>query len=418
MAPFGPWPGESSGSKFLVDIYNNGLIDPLTDNVFEYASGNKRFIGGVGGVVLPDSGFFESSTTPGNLSVATDYFSRYYPLGAHVGGTNYDEYSAYDPNWNGTFRGMDGIQHIANRATFTNGSYPQYRPTPGLIVGQTSFCNVFGFFDGTDYWPLLDSNDGAREDFRIDLYNEFYGAQDERGRLTGWGTWINRPIILQHGITAALDIQAQFHIAGGTGAGDGIGIFFRNNTDDPPYGIMAWYWVGDGAAGFEFYGRETDGTLLDMLQMDPSGGAVFNIPVTAPAPLTFANGAISKVSFRSAPTDLTVGTTVNIPIANPGDGKLFYVTALNIEIGTPTGGPGTTTAILDLHVNGAVWQAGYGSLTVATLTSTGPANQFILSLVENGPILDPTQALDVVIAAPMGGYTSVPCRFTVDGFYA
>jgi len=244
----------------------------------------------------------------------------------------FDQFDGYDPTWDGTFRGMDGIQHIVAQAGFSNGSSPQTGPTPGLVVGREVFWNIFGFGDGPDYYPVVGFNNGAREDIRWDLYNEFDNAMFERGRLTGYGTWVGRPDVIQHGTTAAFDTQGQFLTVGGISPGDGIGWFVRNNTGDPPLGILRWFTVdgnvAGGVSGWELLGSNGAGTLTSLLKMDTTNGAVWGVPVSS-----IGGGQVAGM-FKSAVVDFK--TPATIPVIPPIGYRIATLAGMFAEVKTAT----------------------------------------------------------------------------------
>lgn len=279
--PFGPWPGSPTGAKFLVDIYNNGLVDPQTDNLFAMPSGNLRFLGNSGSGGVPGVAFYESATTLGDQRFATWYTRRYMRVGIGVGQTIGDALVGYDPLWDGiSFGPLNGIKLTTSLAGFTNVD-DQTSASMAVTLGEASFQAASGFFDGPVCFPTPGFNSGSVEVFVLDLWNGADTAIESAFSFNGWGQIISRPIALANGVTAGLDMRpAWAHTT--TAAGDGIGIMWRRGDDDPPCAMVNDYMLTSSAFGdygLAFYAR-SGGTLSKIASFDWTNGIQLNAPLS------------------------------------------------------------------------------------------------------------------------------------------
>jgi hypothetical protein len=306
------WNGLTGNVKGTLDeIWAFGSSDvPLGDNLFGFDTGNYRFVGSAISGQVPAVAFFESATTPGDQRVGTDIARRYFRVGTHVGSFATDEYIGFDPLWDGTFGPLDGLEVIAQRIGFSDGTGLQNTPGLGLVLGETRWRSNAGFFNGPDAWPLVGFNSGNREDFDLWLYNHADLAANVRHSLNGWGQYIQLPEVLEHGITAAFDSQVTWRMT--PQADDGLGWFVRDGTQDPPLAILNAYLVSNGSVdlgwGWKMWGRDAAGSIgaQPMFSIDWKNGATFNVPVG------FFAGATAQQLFQSPTLDMTAVQSVTL----------------------------------------------------------------------------------------------------------
>lgn len=303
--------GQDAGAKepatddILSTIYANGLAAPDVDNLFAMPSGNLRFWGETGSGQLPGVAFFESTTSPADSRVPFWYTQRYYRTSVGIGGIAGDALVGYDPAWDGSLGSLNDLSVNDQVWLFSKNpaqdGYPSVGPQ-AVELGRTRVITFGGFFDGPDTWPVPGFNSGARPEWQMLLTNSVDGTPGVRASIDGWGTTYQFPRPNSNGIMAALDSRAGFGTGYSPAAGDGIGWFVRNSTQDPPKGIIDCFTldgvVNTGPFGWRFWSY-SGGSLGKLLQLDPIAGATFNVPLVFDAGLV-APGA-TAVTISNSP---------------------------------------------------------------------------------------------------------------------
>jgi hypothetical protein len=388
----------------LVEIWSYGEAHGgnLATNYFSMPSGNLRFNGDVASGALPGTGFFESATTPGDPRTGTDYHRRYYPVSQGIGGFVADQYVGWDPLWNGNFNDLGGVDIQSELIGFSQGTGLQNQPNMAITIGAQHYQAVGGFFDGPITWPIPGSNPGQRADLSIALWNDTVSAVQRRFNANGYGQLYTGPLGTAAGIFAAWDIQADISRQPAA-AGNGIGIFVRDGTGDPPKGILDMY-LQDGDRthgwGWEFWASDSNTHLERICSMDWQNGVQFFAPIT-----TAPNAA---AEYNSALLDLTVAQT-NIPMGVPSrSGYYFVVSAANLILAQISG---VATGPLLWSMGNDVGQQNVTAKnhTAALLNTFAPVVPYPLYLASaniNVPLADAGPQILGRIQTPIAGVAS------------
>lgn len=315
----------------LAEVYAAGAGDVQADDVFAMPSGNLRFLGDAGANGVPGTAWYESATTSGDSRLAAWYTRRYLRTGTGVGQTIGDALVGFDPAWDGTFGRLDGIKLTAARAGYTAVD-DQTSAGAGTVLGDASFQSVSGFFDGPVCFPTPGLNAGSVELFVLDLYQGSDNALRTAIAFSGWGQISSVPLPLQHGITAAFDIRADWSKMTPE-ADDGIGIMFRRSTDDPPCAMLDAHMLAANAAGdygLGFWARSA-GTLSEIATFDWTNGIVFNALVTSTDP------QYSVYEYQASGIDMLTPGFYGFTIPSAPAGKTFVPLILRIYVDTQTG---------------------------------------------------------------------------------
>lgn len=407
------------GAKYLSTIYLAGLADdPATDNLFPMASGNMRWWGDTAAGSFPNAAFFENDgVTGGDSRVAAWYTQRYYQTSQGIGGIHQDALVGHDPAWDGTLGALNLLsltdqQWGFSRGTGQNGfpSGPDY-----LDIGNAGLQVVSGFFDGPDTFPIPGSNAGARPSWQLRLTNSVDGAPGLRAEVDGWGTSYQYPRPGSNGIMAALDSRGGFGTGYTPAAGDGIGWFIRNSTQDPPKAIAAAVTldgnVNTGPWGWQWWVYD-GGALGKIMSADWTNGIVFNAPVSSPAGGT---GVLS--SYTTGLLDFTTPAN-NISMSIPQrPGYMFYRTSAALVIHDFAG---TATGSLLGGIGNDVGRSNVAvvNTNASSLNTFGALAPFSIAIASPATTnLDSATQIVAQIATAPTGVTSMHGYLQVNGFW-
>ncbi len=390
--------------------YANGSDDQQTWDVMHMPHADLRFLGQNPG--YPGFVYLEDHPGEADSRFGVEYYGRYYPVAQGVGGFAVREVAGFDPNWNGNFGGLGGVQ-IVDIIGFRQTNDPS-NPGIGVAMGQQRWAQVQGFFDGPQAYPTPGFNSGSREDFWVDLWNNFTGGffTHPAFQLNGYGQGTFNTISNTQGvITAAMNLSWWW---GATPlAGDGIGIFFTNGTQDPPTGLIANVLTTTDVRGpcrLEFFTASAANTLgTPIATMDWANGIQFNAPVSV------AGGVPIVQAEISAEIDLTATSTATV-IAPAVSAKTFLPVRVQV-LQTVGAGAMSTPASIQINQGTAVYLASTSVLTNATAFGFG-----VGGLTQGAPTQATSQpstatTVDCTVAATGTGGFAYKAKVILTGYY-
>lgn len=400
-----------STDDVLVKVYANGLGDPQTNEVMHMPHADLRFLGQNPG--YPGFAYLEDHPSEADSRFGAEYYGRYYPTAQGVGGFAVRQVSGFDPNFNGTFGGLGGVQ-IVDIYGFRRVNDPT-GPGMDIAIGQQRWAAVGGFFDGPIAYPTPGFNSGNSEHLWIDLWNDFSGGFFTHPALdlNGYGQPTFNVISKAQGV-----LTAGLNIAWWNGpsplALDGPGIFFSNGNADPPLGIIANRLLNAGGANgptqLAFYTSSAPGTLgTPIATFDWTSGIVFN------APISFAGSVPVVQAEISADVDLAA-TSSGTVIAPAVPGKIFVPVRVQL-LQTVTAGAMSTPATIQIMQGASTLLAPTSTLTNATAFGFG-ANGITQSAPTQATLqLSTATTVDVTVAATGTGGFAYRTKVILTGYY-
>jgi len=289
----------------LAAVYAAGVGAPITDDLMAMTHGNMRFQAGTDAFALPVLGYWEDATGE-SLSTSgypADLWSLASTLGTDLGRV-FRVNQMFNPTWDGSFLGINGMSWQLEREAFTASAtqaYDTHVATYGTRSLKVLHNNV----------PLsFPAGAAAGDTLRMEsqIYNAIVGSLTNIEYQYGWGSYDLALWPKNNGITWQWATHWDNAGVGVPAAGDGLGwgiysgdidhtnhlqagIAARQLTNDPN-GDWQWsFYVSDGAGG-----------LTDVADF-ARAGLTFNVPVTFASTPTPSSGVVTAyvatVDFRT-----------------------------------------------------------------------------------------------------------------------